>query len=203
MLLACLRDNIPIVLAFSSSRGGMTAPNYVQNLRTHLTPWMWKPFTLEETEKFKNKLHYKCGTVTTQQLFNITCGNPRFLLQCSHLTTLNIMSSEISEMVEHLIGKLLEEAERPLLNWISRQLEETRNMLVKVAEGDAIPCTNYVQTWGWKHCLVYRKSSTDNGDILGLSYPDVIHKIFIVVRRRYQGELPPPVHGFFFLSITF
>ena len=33
-------------------------------------------------------------------------------------------------MVEHLVGKLLEEAERPLLNWISMQLEETRNMLV-------------------------------------------------------------------------
>ena len=59
-------------------------------------------------------------------------------------------------MVEHLVGKLLEEAERPLLNWISMQLEETRNMLVKVAEGDAIPCTNYVQTWSWRHCLVYK-----------------------------------------------
>ena len=155
-LQACLRATFPIVLASSSSHGGMTAPKYVQSLRTHVTPWMWKPFTLEETEKFKNKLHYKCGTVTTQQLFNITCGNPRFLLQCSHLTTLNIMSSEISEMVEHLVGKLLE----------------------------------------------YKKSSTDNGDILGLSYPDVNHKIFIMVRRRYQGELPPPVHRFFFFSIT-
>ena len=103
MLQACLRAIFPIVLASSSSRGGMTAPRYVQSLRTHVTPWMWKPFTLEETEKFKNKLHYKCGTVTAQQLFNITCGNPRFLLQCSHLTTLNIMSSEISEMVEHLV----------------------------------------------------------------------------------------------------
>ena len=70
----------------------------------------------------------------------------------------------------------MEEAERPLLNWISVQLEETRNMLVKVAEGNAIPFTNYVQTWGWKRCLVYKKSSTDSGDILGLSYPDVIHK---------------------------
>ena len=79
-------------------------------------------------------------------------------------------------MVKHLVGKLLEEAERPLLNSISMQLEGTRNMLVEVAEGDTIPCTNYVQTWGWKHCLVYKTSSTNDGDILGLSYLDVIHK---------------------------
>ena len=114
MLLACLRETFPIVLAFSASRGGMAATKYVQSLRAFLTPWIWKPFTVEETEKFRNKLDYKCDTDTTKQLFNITCGNPKFLLQCSHLTTLNFMISEISEMVEHLVGKLLEKAKKPL-----------------------------------------------------------------------------------------
>ena len=195
---ACLGETFPVVLAFSASRSGMAAPKYVQSLRAFLTPWMWKPSTVEETEKFGNKLDYKCDKITTKQLFNITCGNPRFLLQCSHLTTLNVMISEISEMVEHLVGKLLEKAEKPLLSWISGQLEETRRMLVKVADGDAIPCANYMQTWGWKPSLVYKKSSTDDGDTLGLSYPDVIHKIFTVVRRRYQENCHHRCTVFFF-----
>ena len=196
VLRVCLDGDNPIVVAYSAGHG-WGGPRHVASIRIGLSPIYRKPFSKEEIEMYKGDLDFACSEVSTDDLMNLTCGNPKLIRHCSALSTIDLMKTEISEIVGGFVNLLLNEENIKI--WLSTELLQTYNVLSLVAEGKPIQHHVYGKTWGWRHGLMYEDSSDLTvHNILRFSYPSLLFHIFWTVRRKYTGELPAPIHGFFF-----
>ena len=195
VLRVCLYGDNPTVVEYSAGHE-YGSPRYMTSIKVALSSIYWKPFSKEEIEMYKGDLDFACSEVSTDDLMKLTCGNPKLIRHCSALSTIDSMNADISEIVGEYVDLLLNEEDIKI--WLSTELLPTYNVLSLVAEGKPIQQHVYGQTWGWRHGLMYEDSSDLTGHILKFSYPSLLFHIFSTVRRKYTGELPAHVHGFFF-----